>query len=41
MNEGRVQHVAKPLDLYEKPANEFVAGLVGTPPMNIFPAGIL
>ena len=41
MNEGRVQQVAKPLDLYEKPANEFVAGFIGTPPMNIFPAGIL
>lgn len=41
MNEGRVQQVAKPLELYERPANEFVAGFIGTPPMNIFPAGIL
>ena len=40
MNEGRVQQVAKPLDLYERPANEFVAGFIGTPPMNIFPAGV-
>jgi multiple sugar transport system ATP-binding protein len=40
MNEGRVQQVARPLDLYEKPANEFVAGFIGTPPMNIFPAGV-
>jgi ABC-type sugar transport system ATPase subunit len=41
MNEGRVQQVSRPLDLYEKPANEFVAGFIGTPPMNIFPAGLL
>jgi multiple sugar transport system ATP-binding protein len=41
MNEGRIQQVAKPLDLYERPANEFVAGFIGTPPMNIFPAGVL
>jgi ABC-type sugar transport system ATPase subunit len=41
MNEGRVQQVAKPLDLYERPVNEFVAGFIGTPPMNIFPAGML
>ena len=40
MNEGRVQQVAKPLELYERPANEFVAGFIGTPPMNLFPAGI-
>ena len=40
MNEGRVQQVARPLDLYERPANEFVAGFIGTPPMNIFPAGV-
>jgi ABC-type sugar transport system ATPase subunit len=41
MNEGRVQQVAKPLELYERPANEFVAGFIGTPPMNLFPPGVL
>ena len=40
MNEGRVQQVARPLDLYEHPVNEFVAGFIGTPPMNVFPAGV-
>ena len=39
MNQGRIQQVAQPLDLYEKPANTFVAGFIGTPPMNLFPAG--
>ena len=41
MNEGRIQQVAKPLDLYERPANLFVAGFIGTPPMNVFPAGTI
>ncbi len=39
MNEGRIQQVAPPLELYERPANPFVAGFVGTPPMNLFPPG--
>ena len=41
MNQGRIQQVAPPLSLYEKPANPFVASFIGTPPMNLFPAGIL
>ena len=41
MNAGRIQQVAPPLALYEKPANPFVASFIGTPPMNLFPAGIL
>ncbi len=40
MNEGRIQQVAPPLELYERPENPFVAGFVGTPPMNLFPPGI-
>ena len=39
MNEGRIQQVAPPLELYEKPANPFVASFIGTPPMNLFPRG--
>jgi multiple sugar transport system ATP-binding protein len=39
MNEGRIQQVAPPLEVYERPANQFVATFIGTPPMNIFPAG--
>jgi ABC-type sugar transport system ATPase subunit len=33
-----VQQVATPRELYERPANAFVAGFIGTPPMNLLPA---
>lgn len=41
MNKGRIQQVAPPLEVYEHPANPFVAGFIGTPPMNLFPVGSL
>jgi len=34
MHEGRVQQIGTPLDIYNRPANLFVAGFLGTPPMN-------
>jgi multiple sugar transport system ATP-binding protein len=34
---GRVQQVAPPRALYDSPANVFVAGFIGSPPMNLFP----
>ena len=34
MNEGVIQQVAEPLELYDRPMNRFVAGFIGTPPMN-------
>ncbi|HEX3725950.1 MAG TPA: ATP-binding cassette domain-containing protein [Pirellulales bacterium] len=34
MNEGRIQQVGKPMDLYDWPANRFVAGFIGAPAMN-------
>jgi len=34
MNQGRVQQIATPRELYERPANRFVAGFIGSPPMN-------
>ena len=34
MNDGVIQQVAEPLELYDRPTNRFVAGFVGTPPMN-------
>ncbi|MCC3583930.1 ATP-binding cassette domain-containing protein [Microcoleus sp. PH2017_30_WIL_O_A] len=37
MNAGQLQQVAKPLDLYNKPANLFVAEFIGSPPMNFLP----
>ncbi len=33
--EGRVQQVGPPLEVYNRPANRFVAGFVGSPPMNL------
>jgi multiple sugar transport system ATP-binding protein len=34
MHQGRVQQVGRPMDIYAKPANRFVAGFVGSPAMN-------
>ena len=34
MKEGLIQQQADPMTLYRKPANRFVAGFIGTPPMN-------
>jgi multiple sugar transport system ATP-binding protein len=36
MNRGVVQQCANALDIYHHPANRFVAGFLGTPPMNFF-----
>ena len=36
MKGGLIQQVADPLSLYDHPANRFVAGFIGMPPMNIF-----
>ena len=33
---GRVEQVGTPLDLYNEPANRFVAGFIGSPKMNFF-----
>ena len=33
---GRVEQVARPLDLFNRPANLFVAGFIGAPSMNLF-----
>ncbi len=40
MNIGRLQQVGTPNELYNKPANLFVAGFIGSPPMN-FVEGVL
>ncbi|MBW4613282.1 MAG: ABC transporter ATP-binding protein [Desmonostoc vinosum HA7617-LM4] len=34
MSEGKIQQVAAPLELYNNPANRFVAEFIGSPPMN-------
>jgi multiple sugar transport system ATP-binding protein len=35
LHEGVLQQVGSPLDLYQKPANTFVAGFIGSPSMNL------
>lgn len=35
MLDGVIQQVASPLELYHKPVNKFVAGFIGSPPMNM------
>jgi multiple sugar transport system ATP-binding protein len=40
LNRGRIQQVDTPLNLYRHPANRFVAGFLGEPPMNFIPGQI-
>jgi len=37
MNGGKVVQVGAPLDVYQRPANTFVAAFLGNPPMNLLP----
>ena len=41
MKDGIIQQVAAPMDLYQHPANRFVAGFIGSPPMNFFDGTLL
>jgi multiple sugar transport system ATP-binding protein len=38
LRKGVIQQVASPRELYEQPVNMFVAGFIGSPPMNFLPA---
>jgi lactose/L-arabinose transport system ATP-binding protein len=38
LRDGRVEQIGRPLDLYDDPANQFVAGFVGSPRMNFMAA---
>ena len=40
LNEGRVEQVASPLELYQNPASLFVAGFIGAPKMNFLEVGV-
>ena len=40
MHQGRLQQFAEPRTVYDRPANMFVAGFMGSPPMNFLPAQI-
>jgi multiple sugar transport system ATP-binding protein len=37
---GKIEQVGSPLDLYNRPANRFVAGFIGSPRMNFVPASL-
>ncbi|CAM3344646.1 sn-glycerol-3-phosphate ABC transporter ATP-binding protein UgpC [Pseudomonas floridensis] len=37
LNQGRVEQIGTPGDIYDRPASTFVAGFIGTPPMNLVP----
>ncbi|MCP9801364.1 ABC transporter ATP-binding protein [Synechococcus sp. RedBA-s] len=37
LNQGRLQQLGTPMELYEHPANLFVAQFIGSPPMNLLP----
>ena len=38
MKDGRIEQTGSPLELYDRPANVFVAGFIGSPAMNFLPA---
>ena len=41
MKDGFIQQIGTPQDVFNRPANKFVAGFIGTPQMNFFPAELL
>ena len=40
MRDGRVQQIGSPLEVYDRPANAFVAGFIGSPEMNLVEADL-
>ena len=40
LDRGRLQQVAPPAELYDRPVNAFVAGFLGSPPMNLLRASV-
>ena len=40
MEDGHIRQVGAPLDLYDRPANRFVAGFIGSPSMNLLPGTV-
>jgi multiple sugar transport system ATP-binding protein len=41
MDQGRIEQVGTPIEVYRTPATRFVAGFIGTPAMNFLPARVL
>ena len=40
LDKGRISQAGAPLELYNSPANKFVASFIGSPAMNFFPGGV-
>ena len=40
MDHGKVVQIGAPLEVYRRPANVFVAGFLGNPPMNLLPSAV-
>lgn len=40
LHDGIVEQIGSPLELYDRPANTFVAGFIGSPSMNLVPGTI-
>jgi multiple sugar transport system ATP-binding protein len=41
MKDGQVQQIGKPQEIYDRPANAFVGGFIGAPPMNLLDGDLL
>jgi multiple sugar transport system ATP-binding protein len=41
LRDGYIEQVGKPIDIFQNPVNTFVAGFIGSPPMNLVPARII
>jgi sn-glycerol 3-phosphate transport system ATP-binding protein len=41
MHEGRAAQIASPMEIFERPADTYVAGFIGSPSMNFLPATIM
>ncbi|GHV84867.1 sugar ABC transporter ATP-binding protein [Spirochaetia bacterium] len=41
MKDGKIQQTGNPLELYDYPANKFVAGFIGSPPMNFLTVKVI
>lgn len=40
LRDGRIEQVGRPIELFQNPVNTFVAGFIGSPPMNLVPSVI-
>ncbi len=41
MNDGRIEQVGRPIEVYDYPKTRFVAAFIGTPPMNFLPGKLV